>query len=303
MSVSGSCLLVSGGGHSGHSLHALASILVHAAPGPETRTSKEEPGGGTKGEMQREPCQRYLLKIIKLRESSLFLASFYLLLKRVMSKCAKNVAPTPAPLAAGSSGAKGDAKGVPLQQEGASLGRTEPPCCPGSAGGGGEWGPPPACAHTCLPCTSRPPRMGTSASTLHLGLAALAGAGNTATPCGPPGWRSGAFWPFSGTIYRCLTPAGAALGTSRPPPAGLDGRLRRCLRPPALLGFTLTPSSLFLDEAKYWDCRGNRHPETVLGCRRGVYMRPLLPLQCVGPVTAEQSGLCLPSVGGKPLCV
>lgn len=31
--------------------------------------------------MQREPCQWYLLKIIKLRESSLFLASFYLLLK------------------------------------------------------------------------------------------------------------------------------------------------------------------------------------------------------------------------------
>lgn len=50
MCVSGSCLLVSGGGHRGHSLHALALILVLAAP-------QGEPGRGRKGEMQWEPCR------------------------------------------------------------------------------------------------------------------------------------------------------------------------------------------------------------------------------------------------------
>lgn len=49
-----------------------------------------------------QTCQWYLLKIIKLWESSLFLASFYLPLKRVMSKCAKHCLPlrlgAPAPM-------------------------------------------------------------------------------------------------------------------------------------------------------------------------------------------------------------
>lgn len=42
-------------------------------------------------------CQWYLVKTIKLRDSILFLASFYRLPKRVVSKCAKTCLGAPAP--------------------------------------------------------------------------------------------------------------------------------------------------------------------------------------------------------------
>lgn len=189
-----------------------------------------------------QACQWHLPKIIKLRESSLFLAYFYLLLKCVMSKCAKTCLAhslrTPAPMCSlthrthGSSTAKWAAKGVPQAAAWALQGMEQ-----GS-------GSPHAYAHMHLPCTIYLQWVSTLLCTLYLGLAALAGEpGNPSVASGAASRRC---WLLSCSIYRCLTPPGAEHGTTSHRRCGWETAAQPA--PAAALGFTLTPYSLFLDD-------------------------------------------------------
>jgi len=83
-----------------------------------------------------------------------------------------------------------------------------------------------------------------------------------------------------------------------PQPARRPWQAAAQAAPAALLGFTLTPSSLFLDGAKQRGYSGNRQPELVSGCR-GVTCDLCCLHRVVGAVAAEQSGLCVPGMAGS----
>lgn len=106
----------------------------------------------------------------------------------------------------------------------------------------------------------------------------------------------------SGSIDRCLTHPGAGGGPG-PPPTRLCG-LGDCsrLRWAAVLGFTLTPYSLFLDEAELMGLREESATSAGFGVS-GITGDLCCLCRVGGPVRAEQSVLCLPSVVGKPCCM
>lgn len=241
----------------------VALMLVHAAPSCEITIPKESLVAGDRGDAAGavQACQWYLPKIIKLRESSLFLAYFYLLLKRVMSKCANTCLAqslrAPAPMCSfthgthGSSTAKWAAKGVPL-----------PGLCRGWRG---QWVPMCVCPHA-PPCSIHSLWVSTPICTLYLGLAALA------REPGNPSMASGAAsrrrWLLSCSIYRCLTPPGAEHGTTSHRRCGWETAAQPA--PAAALGFTLTPSSLFLHDG----ITGGSSKRSWVWGIRGLHMTP-----------------------------
>lgn len=240
-------------------------------------------------------CQWYLVNSIKLRDSILVLASFYLLPKRVVSKCAKTCLGAPAPtcsLAHGTrpTGCCPSAAGAdePAWLYGAPQAVLVLLGLEGSRADPGAVRCPSVGAHTCFPRTSCSPWVSTSVCTPHLGPAVLAG-GSPATPPGPPGQRLGVCWLFSCPKYRCLTPPGAELGTTSHRSLRSSADCRQPA-PAALLRFTLTPYSLFLNEAKEWDYRWKRQLKLVLGCW-GITCGVRCLCRVVGAVQAEQSGL------------
>lgn len=201
-------------------------------PGPHSSGSRDlqgregrEEGGDAAGAVQR--CHWYLLKRIKVRETSLFLASFYPPCHVQVCQRPPGRGPgTPVPTRSHASACPAGS-GEQESQKGCeggvcaagTLRCSEPPCCPGPAGDGGQRdgphgqrGPP---TRVLLARVSRAPaaRRGSAPT--------LAGAGSPSTPAGASGAACGCRWLFSRSIYRCLTPPGAEGERWGPPPTRL----------------------------------------------------------------------------------